>query len=89
MIMGLIRCKLCEKRTRIAYWRFQDESRDGRTLSVPLAWYPRLVHGSHSERQSWRFTGKGQGIHWDALDEDISIERLIAGKPACIRMALS
>ena len=58
------------------------ELRDERTLTVPLAWYPRLVHGTDEERRNWRFTGKGQGIHWEALDEDISIEGLIAGTPS-------
>jgi len=53
---------------------------DGRSLSVPLAWYPRLLHGTPHERQNWRFIGDGEGIHWEALDEDISIEGLILGK---------
>jgi hypothetical protein len=55
---------------------------DGRTLSVPLAWFPRLVHASPAERDNWRLIGKGHGIHWEDLDEDISIEGLIAGKPS-------
>ena len=55
---------------------------DGRTLSVPLAWFPRLVHASPAERNNWRLIGKGHGIHWEDLDEDISIEGLIAGKPS-------
>jgi hypothetical protein len=54
--------------------------KDGRTLSVPLAWYPRLVHGSPSERNHWALIGGGIGIHWPDLDEDISIEGLIAGR---------
>jgi len=52
---------------------------DGRTLSVPLAWYPRLLHGTPSERGNWRLIGPGHGIHWPDLDEDISIEGLLAG----------
>jgi hypothetical protein len=47
---------------------------DGRTISVPLAWYPRLLHGSVEERQNWRLIGKGEGIHWHQLDEDISVK---------------
>src|SRR6266542_725531 len=47
---------------------------DGRSISVPLAWYPRLVHGSPEERNSWRLIGRGEGIHWPELDEDISVE---------------
>jgi len=53
---------------------------DGRTISVPLAWYPRLVHGSQEERGNWRLIGRGEGIHWPQLDDDISIEGLIAGR---------
>jgi len=53
---------------------------DGRTISVPLAWYPRLAHGTPDERAKWRLIGRGEGIHWPELDEDISIEGLIAGK---------
>jgi len=52
---------------------------DGRTLSVPLAWYPRLVHGTPAERTHWRLIGRGEGIHWPDLDEDISVENLLAG----------
>jgi hypothetical protein len=55
---------------------------DGRTVSVPLLWYPRLVHGTTEERGEWRFIGRGEGIHWPALDEDISIANLLAGKPS-------
>jgi uncharacterized protein DUF2442 len=55
---------------------------DGRTLAVPLAWYPRLAHASRAERDNWRLIGRGEGIHWPALDEDISVENLLAGKPS-------
>jgi hypothetical protein len=55
---------------------------DGRTISVPLVWYPRLVHGSDQERQNWQLIGKGEGIHWANLDEDISVENLLTGKPS-------
>jgi hypothetical protein len=53
---------------------------DGRTISVPLAWYPRLLHGTRKERENWRLIGKGSGIHWESLDEDISVENLLWGK---------
>jgi len=53
---------------------------DGRTVSVPLTWYPRLSHGSHAERAHWRLIGEGEGIHWPDLDEDISVEGLLAGR---------
>ena len=52
---------------------------DGRTISVPLAWFPRLLHGSISERNDWRFIARGEGIHWTALDEDISVDGLLSG----------
>ncbi|TRO78800.1 DUF2442 domain-containing protein [Trichloromonas acetexigens] len=53
---------------------------DGRTISVPLGWYPRLEYASAEERANWRLIGNGQGIHWDDVDEDISVEGLLAGK---------
>jgi hypothetical protein len=55
---------------------------DGRTISVPLAWYPRLVHADQAERDKWQLIGRGQGIHWHDLDEDISVQGLLAGKPS-------
>jgi len=53
---------------------------DGRSISVPLAWYPRLLHGSPQERGNWRLIGNSEGIHWPDLDEDISVENLLLGK---------
>jgi hypothetical protein len=53
---------------------------DGRTVAVPVAWYPRLAHGSASERANWRLIGRGEGIHWPDLDEDISVDSLLAGR---------
>jgi hypothetical protein len=53
---------------------------DGRTISVPLAWYPRLLHATPAERKNWRFIGKGEGIHWPELDEDLSVENIVLGK---------
>src|SRR5258708_1728164 len=55
---------------------------DGRTISVPLAWYPRLTHGTPEERSKWRISGSGRGVHWPELDEDISVDNLLAGKPS-------
>ncbi|OIP14563.1 MAG: hypothetical protein AUK53_05165 [Betaproteobacteria bacterium CG2_30_59_46] len=55
---------------------------DGRTISVPLAWFPRLQYATREERNRWRLIGKGQGIHWEEIDEDISAESLILGKPS-------
>ena len=53
---------------------------DGRTISVPLAWFPRLIHATQEERDNWRLIGHGEGIHWEDIDEDISVEGLLAGK---------
>jgi hypothetical protein len=53
---------------------------DGRSLSVPLAWYPRLLDGTQAERENYELIGGGEGIHWPELDEDISIEGLLAGR---------
>lgn len=55
---------------------------DGRTISVPLGWYPRLEHASPTERANWRLIGKGHGIHWADIDEDISVGGLLSGKPS-------
>ncbi|MBN2395243.1 MAG: DUF2442 domain-containing protein [Candidatus Atribacteria bacterium] len=55
---------------------------DGRSISVPVSWYPRLIQATESERKNWRLIGKGHGIHWEDIDEDISIEGLLAGRPS-------
>jgi len=55
---------------------------DGRTISVPLAWYPRLLSASETERNDWRSISEGEGIHWEQLDEDISTKNLILGQPS-------
>lgn len=56
------------------------ELSDGRTVSAPLAWYPRLLHGTPAQRGCWRLIGGGEGIHWPDLDEDLSVEGLLAGR---------
>jgi hypothetical protein len=53
---------------------------DGRTVSVPLVWYPRLLHGTPRERNNWRLIAGGQGGHWPDLDEDLSVEGIILGR---------
>ena len=52
---------------------------DGRSISLPLSWYPRLLHGSPEERNNYQLIGGGSGIHWPDLDEDLSVEDLLAG----------
>jgi hypothetical protein len=53
---------------------------DGRTIAVPLVWFPRLAYGTPKERLNWRLIAGGVGIHWPDLDEDISVESLLAGR---------
>jgi hypothetical protein len=55
---------------------------DGRTISVPLAWYPRLLHATPEQLSNWKIAGAGFGIHWPDLDEDLSTEGLLRGAPA-------
>ena len=55
---------------------------DGRTISAPLAWYPRLLHATPKQRGNWQHSGGGYGIHWPEIDEDLSTEGLLRGSPA-------
>jgi hypothetical protein len=58
------------------------ELEDGRTISVPLTWYPRLLHASQKDRDDWQVAGGGFGIHWPTIDEDLSVDGLLRGVPA-------
>jgi hypothetical protein len=58
------------------------ELADGRSIAVPLAWYPRLTHATAAERNAWRLIAGGHGIHWEEIDEDISVRNLLAGQPS-------
>ena len=65
--------------------RFDDDTlwvdlSDGRTIGVPLAWFPRLLHATPEQRQRYRISVTGNGLHWDDIDEDISVAGLLAGK---------
>ena len=55
---------------------------DGRTISAPLAWYPRLLHATEDQRKNWKVAGGGYGIRWEEIDEDLSTEGLLRGIPA-------
>jgi hypothetical protein len=55
---------------------------DGRLISVPLSWFPRLVHATRKERNTWRLIAGGRGIHWPDVDEDISVANLLDGHPS-------
>ena len=72
---------------RVANVTFSADSlsvalKDGRTISVPLAWYPKLLHATEEQRKNWQLAGAGYGIHWPELDEDLSTEGLLRGAPA-------
>ncbi|MGA2148785.1 MAG: DUF2442 domain-containing protein [Bryobacteraceae bacterium] len=68
------------KSVRISDDSLAADLADGRTITVPLAWFPRLAHASPAERENWRLIASGEGIHWPDLDEDISVESLLAGR---------
>ena len=70
------------KKVRVTDEALVVELRDGRVVSVPLEWYPRLAEGSATERRRWELIGPGIGIHWPALDEDVSVEGLLRGLPS-------
>ncbi|MGH9651677.1 MAG: DUF2442 domain-containing protein [Terriglobales bacterium] len=72
---------------RVADVAFDDAAisvrlKDGRTITVPLAWYPRLLNATAEQRSNWKLGGGGYGIHWPDLDEDLSTEGLLRGAPA-------
>jgi hypothetical protein len=62
---------------------------DGRTIVVPLAWYPKLLDATPDQRRNWRISGAGYGIHWSGIDEDLSTEGLLRGAPAAPEPARS
>ena len=64
---------------RVTADKLEVHFEDGRTHGLPLAWYPRLQHGTPKERNTWQLNGKGRGVHWPLLDEDLSAEGLLAG----------
>jgi hypothetical protein len=66
----------------VTKYALKVELADGRTVQAPLAWYPRLVHATTKERSRWRLIGRGEGIHWPDLDEDISVENVLLGHPS-------
>jgi hypothetical protein len=74
-----------EKQVAITYVTADDQLltvtlSDGRRLSMPLDWYPRLKHGTPAERNNWRTIGRGEGVHWPELDEDLSLDGFLAGR---------
>jgi len=82
--MGILALKADE---RVAGVSFTSDAlcvslKDGRAISVPLAWYPKLLHASAKQLENWEIAGGGYGIHWPELDEDLSTEGLLRGAPA-------
>ena len=82
--MGILALKADE---RVAGVSFTADTlsvvlKDGRTISVPLVWFPRLLNASAEQRNNWKIAGGGYGIHWPELDEDLSTEGLLRGAPA-------
>lgn len=77
---------------RVKHVRLSEDSlsvdlMDGRTITVPLAWFPRLLHATPEQRLNWRVCGGGYGIHWPDLDEDLSTEGILRGAPGPRRAA--
>jgi hypothetical protein len=72
-IAGIVKVQVTDK-------SLSAEMDDGRTISLPLSWYPRLQNGTEAERNNYRIIGGGAGVHWPELDEDISVEALLAGR---------
>jgi hypothetical protein len=85
--MGILAAEADE---RVRDVRFDEatmsvELMDGRTITVPLAWYPRLLDAEPADRANWQIAGAGYGLHWPSLDEDLSTEGLLRGVPAASR----
>ncbi|HEY7158844.1 MAG TPA: DUF2442 domain-containing protein [Gemmataceae bacterium] len=82
--MGILALAADERVTDVTFTKdtFSVALRDGRTITVPLAWYPRLFNATAAQRKNWRIAGGGYGIHWPDIDEDLSTEGLLRGAPA-------
>lgn len=83
---------MSESQVMVVDIRFEDDRlivdlADGRTIAVPVAWYPRLVDATPAQRSKWEIAGAGYGIHWPDIDEDLSTEGLLRGAPAPRRAA--
>jgi hypothetical protein len=90
--MGILALGADERRAdeRVVDVAFTEESvsvtlKDGRTITVPFTWYPRLLHASAQQRSNWRIAGGGYGIHWPDIDEDLSTVGLLRGAPAPLK----
>lgn len=82
--MGILAIR-ADERVKAVYFTEETISvdlMDGRTITVPLVWYPRLLNATHEQRENWKVSGGGYGIHWEAMDEDLSTEGMLRGAPA-------
>jgi hypothetical protein len=70
------------ERVRVTNKAVHVDFDDGRSIGLPLAWYPRLLHGSQAERNTYELIGSGEGVSWPLLDEDLSAEGFLAGRPS-------
>ncbi|MFL6232867.1 MAG: DUF2442 domain-containing protein [Thermoanaerobaculia bacterium] len=82
--MGILAIRADERVRDVSFSEdsFTVELMDGRAITTPLAWFPRLLHASLKQRQNWQIAGAGYGIHWPDIDEDLSTEGLLRGAPA-------
>jgi hypothetical protein len=81
--MGTLAVKTDERVAGVSFdaERLIVDLMDGRTIAVPLAWYPRLLDATPEQRADWEVAGAGYGIHWPQIDEDLSVEGLLRGAP--------
>ena len=82
--MGILAIRADERVRDVSFSEdsFTVELMDGRAITTPLAWFPRLLHATPEQRQNWQISGAGYGIHWPDVDEDLSTEGLLRGAPA-------
>ncbi len=82
--MGILATRADERVRDVSFSEdsFTVELMDGRAITTPLAWFPRLLHASDEQRQNWQISGAGYGLHWPQIDEDLSTEGLLRGAPA-------
>jgi len=79
-ISGIETKEFAAQDVRVGQEALEVDLADGRSITVPLTWFPRLLRGTPIERANWRLVGNGEGIHWPDLDEDISVVSLLAGR---------
>jgi Protein of unknown function (DUF2442) len=89
--MGILAIRV-DERVKNVYFTEETVSvdlMDGRIITVPLVWYPRLLNATPDQRSNWEVCGGGYGIHWSDIDEDLSTEGMLRGSPAPSPIALN